>query len=212
MPRITTHDHFIACLDAFLRQVSKDTGFTHPKDQNMLQFVIGLGAGVGPSDHRAGPPVRMEFRPSLESPMKTIIHITEPGFSNTQANRVADYFNRQHGAQVAHVINVAYLKGNHENIEVLSGALADELDLAKEYQDVFRGSLMAGTRIFEGLPISDTAKAELRSPKARVDFVPYPKVGMRNHAIEFSGISDDTQREILSAINAQFGDGSVQYA
>ncbi len=212
MPRITTHDHFMACLEAFLKQVGIDTGFTHPKDQNMLQFVIGLGAGVGPTDHRAGPPLRMEFKPSLESPMKTIIHVLEAGFTNTQADRVADYFNRKHGANVARVVNVAYLKGNHENIEILSGALADELDVAKEYQEVFRGSLMAGTRIFMALPISDAAKAELQSPQARVDFVPYPKAGMHNHAIEFSGISDAVQSEILSAINAQYGQGSVQYA
>jgi hypothetical protein len=212
MPRITTHEHFVACLDAYLKQVGIDTGFAQPKDRNMLQFVIGLGAGVGPTDYRTGAPIRMEFKPSLESPMKTIIHVLEPGFTNTQADRIADYFNRQHGAQVAKVLNVAYLKGKHENIEVFSGALADELDTAKEYQEVFRGSLIAGTRIFMGLPISDAAKSELQSPAARVEFVPYAKAGHRQHAIEFSGISDAAQAEILSAINVQYGEGSVNYA
>lgn len=211
MPIIATHDHFMSCLELFLKKVASLTGMLQPKDQNMLQFVIGLGAGVGPTDLRQGPPLKIEFRESRESPMKTILHVQEPDFTNTQAQRIAAYFNHKHGANVAAVTHVPYLKGNHETIEILSGALVDELDVAKDHQDVQRASLITGKHMFLSLPISDRAKAELQSPEASVDFTPDPKRGMRNHAVTFNGVSDETYQEIISAIAQTYGERSVSH-
>ena len=212
MLNFTTHEHFSACLNAFLRQVSIDTGMNQPKNANMLQFVIGLGAGVGPTNHQERPPLQMEFRDHHESPMKTIIHITEPGFTNAQAQRIATYLNNRHGANVAHVIDSPYLKGKYEEIEVLSGVLVEEIQTAIEYQEVFRGSLMMGTRMFNDLPIRKSTRVELAAVGARVALTPCPKAGMGQHAIEFEGISDQAQADILAAINVTYGEGSVNYA
>jgi len=210
MPRITTHEHFCACLDAFLKQVAADTGMVQTKDQNMLQFVIGLGAGVGPTDHHSAPPIAMQFREHLQSPMKTIIHITHTPFTAMQALRIESYFNHKHGAKIAHVTHVPYLKGNHENIEILSGALVDELDLAIQYQEVFRASLMLGPRTFLSLPISEKAKAALQAKDAQVEFVPYPG-DISRHKVEFRNISEEIQQEIMRAIDQKYGSGSVQH-
>lgn len=211
MPIIATHDHFMNCLDAFLKKVASLTGMSQPKDQNMLQFVIGLGSGTGPTDLRQRPPLKIEFRDSQESPMKTILHVLEPDFTNAQAQRIAGYFNHKHGANVASVTHVPYLKGNHESVEVLSGALVDELDVAKDHQDMHRAALVTGKHMFLGLPISDRAKAELQSPQAMVDFTPDPKRGMRHQAVTFSGVSDETCQEIISAITQRYGKGSVSH-
>ena len=211
MPRITTHEHFTKCLAAFLKQIAIDTGLTHPADQNMLQFVIGLGAGVGPTDYRHEQPLKMQFLAHKESPMKTIIHVTAEGFNHSQASRIEAYFNHKHGAKIAQVVEVPYVKGTLQNIEILSGALVDEIDVAIEYQEIFRHSLMSGTNMFLQLPISAKAKAELLSAHARVDIVPHPKGGLDKHRIEFKNISDAVQQEIMQIINERYGAGSAAH-
>lgn len=211
MLNFTTHEYFYDCLNAFLKQVSIDTGMNQPRDANMLQFVLGIGAQVGPTNHEEGSPIKMEFREHHESPMKTIIHITEPNFTSAQAHRIEAYLNSHHGANVAHVIDSPYLKGKHEEIEVLSGVLVEEIQTAIEYQEIFRGSLMHGTRMFNDLPIKKSTRVELASVGARVAITPCPKAGIDQHEIEFTGISSDAQNDILSAINVTYGEGSVNY-
>jgi|GEM_PF-3560818 len=211
MPRITTHEHFTKCLAAFLKQIAIDTGLTHPADQNMLQFVIGLGAGVGPTDYRTQQPLKMQFKAHLDSPMKTLIHVPEESFNQAQAQRIAGYFNHKHGAKIAVVVDAPYLKGTLQNIEILSGALVDEIDLAIEYQEIFRHSMLSGTKMFLQLPISEAARAELSSDQARVEIVPYPKGGVDKHRIEFKNISDAVQEEIMRIIQERYGSGSALY-
>lgn len=211
MPRITTHEHFTKCLAAFLKQIAIDTGLTQPADQNMLQFVIGLGAGVGPTDYRTQSPLRMQFKAHLDSQMKTIIHMADEGFTAAQAHRIQSYFNHKHGAKIASVIEAPYLKSSTQNIEILSGALVDEIDLAIEYQEIFRHSMLSGTKMFLALPISDAARAELSADHARVEIVPYPKGGVDKHRIEFKNISDAVQEEIMRIIQERYGSGSAMY-
>ena len=211
MPVIATHDHFMACLDAFLAQIAQLTGIRHPKDQNMLQFVIGLGAGVGSTDWQERPPLKIEFRDAPASPMKTILHVREVEFTQAEAERIAAYFNHKHGAYIAKVVQVPYLKGNHETIEVFSGALVDELDVARDFQEIQRTSLMAGVDLFMHLPISGRAKAELQSPEARVDITPDAKRGMDQHRITMHGISEESCEEIIAAIAQTYGQESIRH-
>lgn len=206
-----THEQFSNYLDSFLKQVAIDTGLTPSPHANMLQFVIGLGAGIGPKNHYERPPLSMTFRSHPESPMKTIIQLTEPDATRQHAQCITSYFNQGHKADIAIVVELPYLKGKHPTIEILSGALCEEIKTAIEYQEIFRGSLLNGKKLFAELPIKKSTKAELAAVGANITLTPSQKAGIHNHVLEFTGISDDAQADILHAINVTYGEGSVHY-
>lgn len=211
MPTITTHDHFMACLKAFLQQVGKDTGMSYPANQNMLQFVLGLGADVGPRHYKEAPPLPMELKASSSSPMKTVIHVAHDEFHHEHAQRLVEYFNGKYGAEVACVLDTAYLKGSFEEVEVFSGVLLDELKQAIVYQETLRGSLMAGVNALLHLPVSDMVKAELKQPHVKVDFVPNKKLGWDYQELVIEGVSEACYKAVVAAIQLKYGNGSVRH-